>query len=127
MAGKPIRLGKAAGELNVGISTLVDFLGSKGVKIDSNPNTKLEEDQFELLRQEFAADQNLKEQSKFSAPKRERRETISIRDKEPEEPVAPVAEEDEPMNVEEIKRIVLETPEKVVEASVKVAGIITPA
>jgi translation initiation factor IF-2 len=120
MAGKPIRLGKAAGELNVGISTLVDFLGSKGVKIDSNPNTKLEEDQFELLRQEFAADQNLKEQSKFSAPKRERRETISIRDKEPEEPVAPVAEEDEPMNVEEIKRIVLETPEKVVEAPVKV-------
>jgi translation initiation factor IF-2 len=119
MAGKPIRLGKAAGELNVGISTLVDFLGSKGVKIDSNPNTKLEEDQFELLRQEFAADQNLKEQSKFSAPKRERRETISIRDKEPEEPVAPVAEEDEPMNVEEIKRIVLETPEKVVEAPVK--------
>jgi len=120
MAGKPIRLGKAAGELNVGISTLVDFLGSKGVKIDSNPNTKLEEDQFELLRQEFAADQNLKEQSKFSAPKRERRETISIRDKEPEEPVAPAAEEDEPMNIEEIKRIVLETPEKVVEAPVKV-------
>jgi len=120
MAGKPIRLGKAAGELNVGISTLVDFLGSKGVKIDSNPNTKLEEDQFELLRQEFAADQNLKEQSKFSAPKRERRETISIRDKEPEEPVAPAAEEDEPMNIEEIKRIVLETPEKVVETPVKV-------
>jgi translation initiation factor IF-2 len=113
MAGKPIRLGKAAGELNVGISTLVDFLGSKGVKIDSNPNTKLEEDQFELLRQEFAADQNLKEQSKFSAPKRERRETISIRDKEPEMPVSHVAEEDEPMNIEEIKRIVLETPERI--------------
>jgi translation initiation factor IF-2 len=113
MAGKPIRLGKAAGELNVGISTLVDFLGSKGVKIDSNPNTKLEEDQFELLRQEFAADQNLKEQSKFSAPKRERRETISIRDKEADEPVASVEEEEEPMNLEEIKRIVLEeTPVK---------------
>ena len=115
MAGKPIRLGKAAGELNVGISTLVDFLASKGVKIDSNPNTKLEEDQFELLRQEFAADQNLKEQSKFSTPKRERRETVSIRDKEPEEAVTPIVEdEEEPMNIEEIKRIVLEAPEKVV-------------
>mgnify|MGYP001627154622 CR=1 FL=1 len=119
MAGKPIRLGKAAGELNVGISTLVDFLASKGVKIDSNPNTKLEEDQFELLRQEFAADQNLKEQSKFSTPKRERRETVSIRDKESEEPVQRI-EEEEPINVEEIKRIVLEVPvpERVVEASV---------
>ena len=45
MAGKPIRLGKAASELNIGVSTLVEFLESKGMKIDSNPNTKLEEDQ----------------------------------------------------------------------------------
>ena len=44
MAGKPIRLGKAAGELNVGIATLVEFLESKGVKIEANPNTKLEEE-----------------------------------------------------------------------------------
>ena len=42
MAGKPIRLGKAASELNVGLPSLVDFLESKGVKIDSNPNTKLD-------------------------------------------------------------------------------------
>ena len=111
MAGKPIRLGKAAGELNVGISTLVEFLDSKGVKIDSNPNTKVEEEHYDLLRKEFAADQSLKEQSKFSGVKRERRETVSIRDKGDETPAAPVEEEDsEPINVEEIKRIVLETP-----------------
>ena len=42
MAGKPIRLGKAASELNVGLPTLVDFLDKKGVKIDSNPNSRLE-------------------------------------------------------------------------------------
>lgn len=29
MAGKPIRLGKAASELNVGLPTLVEFLGLK--------------------------------------------------------------------------------------------------
>ena len=73
MAGKPIRLGKAAGELNVGISTLVEFLESKGVKIDPNPNTKVEEEHYDLLRQEFAADQTLKEQSKFSGARKERR------------------------------------------------------
>ena len=38
---KPIRLGKAAGELNVGMSTLVEFLESNGVSIDASPNTKL--------------------------------------------------------------------------------------
>lgn len=80
MAGKPIRLGKAAGELNVGISTLVDFLDSKGVKIDSNPNFKLEEEHYVLLRQEFAADHDLKEQSKQNPVKREKRETISLKD-----------------------------------------------
>ena len=66
MAGKPIRLGKAASELNVGVSTLVEFLESKGMKIDSNPNTKLEEDQMDMLRSEFSADVDLKEQSKNS-------------------------------------------------------------
>ena len=119
MAGKPIRLGKAAGELNVGIPTLVSFLESKGVKIDTNPNTKLEGEQFELLRQAFAADQSMKEQSKFSGVKREKRETISIRDTKTEEnPQTNSDDEDdsEPMNVEEIKRSVLEEPvAKVVE------------
>ncbi len=80
MAGKPIRLGKAAGELNVGIPTLVDFLDSKGVKIDNNPNFKLEEEHYALLRQEFAADHDLKEQTKQNPVKREKRETISLKD-----------------------------------------------
>jgi translation initiation factor IF-2 len=80
MAEKSIRLGKAAGELNVGISTLTEFLASKGVKIDTNPNTKLEGDHYELLQRQFAADQTFKEQSKMTSVKREKRETISIRD-----------------------------------------------
>ena len=129
MAGKTQRLGKAAGELNVGISTIVDFLASKGVSIDSNPNTKLEPEQYDLLRQQFAADQSLKEQSKLTAVKREKRETITLRDikgeDKPEEgeefdapaletvkaPVAPVAPA--PV-VEETKA---ETPEPVKEES----------
>jgi translation initiation factor IF-2 len=112
MAGKPIRLGKAAGELNVGISTLVEFLDSKGVKIDANPNTKLEEEHFDLLRKEFAADLDLKEQSKFTTVKRERRETVSIRDKGEETTSNEVVEEEdsEPINVEEIKRNIFEPP-----------------
>ena len=113
MAGKPIRLGKAAGELNVGISTLVEFLESKGVKIEVNPNTKLEPEHYEILQKEFAADQSLKEQSKFSGNQRERRETISLRDSKPETKAPEKEDEDaEPINVEEIKRIVLEEPKK---------------
>ena len=114
MAGKPIRLGKAAGELNVGISTLVEFLESKGVKIDANPNTKLESEHYEILQKEFADDQNLKEQSKTTSLRREKRETISIRDsRSQEEPTKPEEEDDsEPINVEEIKRTIFEEPKK---------------
>jgi len=96
MAGKPIRLGKAAGELNVGLSTLVEFLDSKGVKLDASPNTKLEGEHYELLRQEFAADHDLKEKSKLSTVRREKRETVSLKDSREEEEPA-VEEKQEPV------------------------------
>lgn len=104
---KPIRLGKAAGELNVGMSTLVEFLDSKGVSIDASPNTKLAPEQYDMLRTEFAADQSLKEQSKKTTVTHEKRETISLRDKKEE-----AAPEPEP--------VVEPTPEPVVEAPVVV-------
>jgi len=95
---KPIRLGKAAGELNVGMTTLVEFLDSKGVKIDASPNTKLAPDQYAMLRVEFAEDQSQKELSQQTAAPKEKKETISIRDTEEkaveaepvEEPIAKV-------------------------------------
>lgn len=139
MAGKTQRLGKAAGELNVGIATIVEFLGSKGLAIDSNPNTKLEPEQYDMLRTQFAADQNLKEQSKLTAVKREKRETITLRDikgeDEPEEVPAPpvvVTPSPAPKVVEEVAPTPVSTPVevKVVEAPippVKVEVVETPA
>jgi len=109
MAGKPIRLGKAASELNVGVSTLVEFLEIKGIKIDSNPNTKLEEDQMNLLRSEFASDVDLKEQAKNSIGSRDKKETVVIKNTRDEEEVSDEVEEDEPINLDEIKRSVYES------------------
>jgi len=126
MAGKPIRLGKAASELNVGLPTLVDFLSSKGINIDSNPNTKLDPEHFDILCKEFAADQSLKEQTKGAASK-ERKESISLKDNRQETPTNVVKEEEEgdEINLEEIKRQVLE-PEtlrpKAPESQVNVVG-----
>jgi translation initiation factor IF-2 len=109
MAGKPIRLGKAAGELNVGIPTIVEFLGSKGIVIDPVPTSRLEQEHYEILCQEFAADQSMKEQSK-AALRREKRESLSIKDKplEDQKPAPIIEDEDEgDINLEEIKRQVL--------------------
>jgi translation initiation factor IF-2 len=113
MAGKPIRLGKAASELNVGLPSLVEFLESKGVKIDSNPNTKLDPEHFDLLCTEFAADQSMKEQSKGPAM-REKRESLSLKDVREGDRVDVKSnseeEDDADINLDEIKRQVFSTP-----------------
>ena len=121
MAGRPIRLGKAAGELNVGLPTIIEFLSSKGITIDTNPNTKLDKEHYEMLCDEFAADQDLKEKSKGVITNREKRESLSIRDTKKEE--APVVKEEPHLNAEEIKRKVAEeeSPPKT-DAGLKVVG-----
>ncbi len=121
MAGRPIRLGKAAGELNVGLPTIVEFLSSKGITIDTNPNTKLDKEHYEMLCDEFAADQDLKEKSKGVLSNREKRESLSIQDTKKEE--SPVVKEEPQLNVEEIKRKVAqeEVPEKP-DAGLRVVG-----
>mgnify|MGYP001150325785 CR=1 FL=1 len=101
MGGKVKRLSKVARELNVGISTLVEFLGTQGIDIDSSPNTKLEPEHYEILSEEFADDQTLKEQAKQQEVKRERRETVSLKTKD----TPPVEEEnlEEPIAEEPVK------------------------
>jgi translation initiation factor IF-2 len=114
MAGKPIRLGKAAGELNVGLPTIVEFLVTKGIKIDSNPNTRLEPEHFDLLLKEFAADQSMMEKAKGTSNRRERRETVTMSDivtPEEKKVIKDDDEEGDAINLEEIKRKVFEGPQ----------------
>ena len=52
------RLSKVARELNVGISTIVEFLSSQNKEVSSNPNTKIGEELYMLLLQEFQKENN---------------------------------------------------------------------
>ncbi|HAW51170.1 MAG TPA: translation initiation factor IF-2 [Flavobacteriales bacterium] len=63
MAGTLNRLSKVAREFNIGIHTIVDFLQEAGLEIESNPNTKLSEEAYELLVQEFQSEKSAKEES----------------------------------------------------------------
>lgn len=47
------RLIKVSKNLNVGISTLVEFLKSRGYDVAPNPNTKITQNQYELLVKHF--------------------------------------------------------------------------
>ncbi len=87
MAGKAKRLNKVAKEYNVSISTIVDFLATKGFEIDSKPNTKIEGEILDALQGEYADDKLAKEKSKKVAISREKRESISLKDVKQQEKV----------------------------------------
>ncbi|MDR2926640.1 MAG: translation initiation factor IF-2 [Cytophagaceae bacterium] len=76
-----VRLSKAAKELNVGISTIVEFLHKKGfVDIDANPNNKVSEEMFNLLKKEYKLDQTVKKASEELVERlqKDKKETVSI-------------------------------------------------
>ena len=55
-----IRLNKITRDLNVGITTVVEFLQKKGFTVEPNPNTKISDEQYALLVKEFSNDKDLK-------------------------------------------------------------------
>lgn len=77
-----VRLSKVAREFNVGLSTIVDFLNDKGIKISSDPNAKLTEENYALIAKEFSTDSEAKKESTKVDLKntRKKKETVSIDD-----------------------------------------------
>ena len=79
---KGSRLSKIARELNVGISTLVEFLHKQGIKISTDPNQKIESDVHELLEKQFKKDHEARiEADKLNLRHhRAKNESVSIED-----------------------------------------------
>ena len=70
------RLSKIARTLNVGISTITEFLQRKGFTVESNPNAKIDDEQYDLLIQEFGKDLNIhRERNKIYDRNKEKKET----------------------------------------------------
>ena len=90
-----IRFNKAIKEFGVGQQTIADFLEKKGEPITGDLNQKLNDKQYELLKQEFGADKNLRnkteqmlqerQEKKHSVAKVEEVDTEEIQTKVPED------------------------------------------
>ena len=96
-----IRLNKVTRDLNVGITTVVEFLQKKGHVIEASPNAKITEEQYAELVKEFSTDKNLKKETEkfiqerqskernkasvsiegYEAPKKEEEQEIDLRPK----------------------------------------------
>ena len=57
------RLNKVAKDFNVGIQTLVDYLAKKGHQVEFSPNTKISDEQYELLATAFQGERKVKEEA----------------------------------------------------------------
>ena len=79
-----IRLSKAIKECNVGLQTAVDFLNKKGIgEVEANLNTKISDEQYELLLKEFKPDSVLKDAANHmlqqQKEEKERKGTITLK------------------------------------------------
>ena len=119
------RLSKVARELNVGISTIVDFLAAQGNEIEGSPNTKIDDSVFEVLLAEF--DNARSEKLKVDSTRKVNEEKIAAAIIEEEskvaEPKAPEKEEKKPevlikanparlLGTSVVGRVILEDPKK---------------
>ena len=59
----PKKLSKVAKDLNVSVSTLIDFLQKKNITVEDNPNARVDDDVVETLTAAFASDKDLKSRS----------------------------------------------------------------
>lgn len=82
-----IRLNKVLRELNISIDRAVDFLESKSVEIEKTPNTKISDEVYKILHDEFQTDANKKMASieVSEAKHKEKEELRELRERELEE------------------------------------------
>lgn len=99
-----IRLNKVLKELNISIDRAVDFLNEKGIDVERTPNTKIDQETYGVLIQEFQSDAKQKAAS----------EEVVINKMPERKPEPPKAEEPKPEKEEK--------PEKAITTKVELEG-----
>ncbi len=70
------KISKVAKDLNIALPTVIEFLQSKGINIDMNPNARIDESAYGLLMGEYSSDRAEKSKSeKLSSDRQKERAT----------------------------------------------------
>jgi translation initiation factor IF-2 len=96
---KTMRLGQIARKLNVGISTIVESMAKKGFDVENNPNSKISQEQFDMLAKEFKSSAQEKEEASHLSIGKRHHETFTIEaesEVKEEKKVEPIAEVKKP-------------------------------
>jgi len=80
------KISKIAKDLNISLSTAVEFLQKKDITVDDNPNARIDDDVVDILVKEFQTDKDIKSKSElFSSERAHQREKSRPAKAEPEE------------------------------------------
>ena len=71
----PVKISKAAKELNVGTQSIIDFLSKNNITVDSNPNTRISDEQYQMLVNAFKTDRDQKMKSADFFKERQKEKT----------------------------------------------------
>ncbi len=82
-----IRINKVLRELNISLDRAVDFLESKGIEIEAKPNTKISQEVYDTLSDEFQTDASKREKAQevSEAKLKEKEQLREQREREIEE------------------------------------------
>ncbi len=106
-----IRLNKVLRELNISLDRAVDYLASKGITIESRPTTKISDEVYHVLQDEFETDMSKKVASQeVGEEKRKEKEAIRIQ----------LEQEQEDKRLEREKRAA--ASEKIIRAKGEITG-----
>ena len=82
----PIRLNKVLKELNISLDRAVEFLSSKKIDIEARPTSKIDQDVYDLLLDEFQTDKSDKDKlEEINTKKRRELEEKQAEEKQAEE------------------------------------------
>jgi len=114
----PIRLNKVLKELNISLDRAIEFLSSNKIEIEPRPTSKIDQNTYNLLLDEFQTDKSDKDKlEEINTKKRKELEEKQAVEKELEEKQAVEKEleekQAEQLKVEDQKSSADETPEKI--------------
>ena len=124
----PIRLNKILKELNISLDRAVEFLGSKDIKIDARPTTKVDQKIYDLLSTEFEAYKSEKNVlDKINIQKRKENEAKELLDQKDELQVSE-NKKDETQTLNDVKKEKENNPDQIKKFSdiVNNAGYASP-
>jgi translation initiation factor IF-2 len=96
----PIRLNKVLKELNISLDRAVEFLSTNKIEIEPRPTSKIDQDIYNLLLDEFQTDKSDKDKlEEINTKKRRELEEKQAEEKQAEEKQEDEKQEDEKINI----------------------------